>query len=397
MHPACVENRGCALTRAKVEFDAHHPDQVVLAPTEAKANGSIDIIMGNRNGLEITRTEKDDAIEWKANRHQKIKSTSRMFDWQNHLGDDATLQAAFEFVMEVAIKNKLSLEDITVAPKSIVSETDKALVVQMWAKCIDLHLDNDKLKRTTKPELIQHAKQLMSSYMTTKDRTTTATPANRKRGRSSDNAISNSCGYVNPDEDREMYQMTKRSLDPKSNLIAKSAELAASRKIDYSEISVSEGSESLIASFGKRVQKQNGVVLVDVENTFAHNFPDVHVKILKANLNLGSSNKSSNGYLAYGLDTSDDVIRSDNCDFLPEPLGRTCDRALVYGRHWYPSKLQAKLALMWYCLYAHSDEQWRMKWLLFLVGEGNDEVQVCRKKFDENDSTFTLNLEDILV
>lgn len=38
-----------------------------------------------------------------------------------------------------------------------------------------------------------------------------------------------------------------------------------------------------------------------------------------------------------------------------------------------------------------------MKWLLFLVGEGNDEVQVCRKKFDEKDSIFTLNLEDILV
>jgi hypothetical protein len=191
--------------------------------------------------------------------------------------------------------------------------------------------------------------------------------------------------------------MTKRSLDPKSNLIAKSAVLAASRKIDYSEVSVSEGSESLIASFGKRVQKKNGVVLVDVEITFAHNFPDVHVKILKANLNLGSSNKSLNGYLAYGLDISDSVIRSDDCDFLPEPLGRTCDCALVYGRHWYPSKLQAKLALMWYCLYAHSNKQWRMKWLLFLVGEGNDEVQVCQKKFDEKDSIFTLNLEDILV
>jgi hypothetical protein len=278
--------------------------------------------MGNRNGLTITRTEKDDAIEWESNRNQKIKSKSRMFDWQNHLGDDATLQAAFEFVMEVAIKNKLSLEDITVAPKSIVSETDKALVVQMWAKCIDLHLDNDKLKRKTKPELIQHAKQLMSLYMTTKDRTRSASPANRKRGRSSDNAISNSCGYVNPEK------MTKRSLDPKSNLIAKSAVLAASRKIDYSEVSVSEGSESLIASFGKRVQKKNGVVLVDVEITFAHNFPDVHVKILKANLNLGSSNKSSNGYLAYGLDISDSVIRSDDCDFLPEPcnMRRARDR-----------------------------------------------------------------------
>jgi hypothetical protein len=74
--PLCVENRGCALTREKLEFDAHHPDQVVLSPTEAKADGSIDIILGNRNGMTITRTEKDDAIEWLANRKQKIKSAS---------------------------------------------------------------------------------------------------------------------------------------------------------------------------------------------------------------------------------------------------------------------------------------------------------------------------------
>jgi hypothetical protein len=56
---------------------------------------------------------------------------------------------------------------------------------------------------------------------------------------------------------------------------------------------------SLVASFGKRVQKKNGVVLVDVEMTFAHNFPDVKVKILKVNFTMGSSSKSSSGYLAY--------------------------------------------------------------------------------------------------
>jgi hypothetical protein len=254
MHPACVENRGCVLTREKLEFDAHHPDQVVLSPTEAKADGSIDIIMGNRNGMMITQTEKDDAIEWLANRKQKIKLASQMFDWENHLDEDSTLQAAFEFVMEVAIENELSLEDITVAPKSIKSETDKALEVQMWAKCIDLHLNHDKLKRKTKPNLIQHAKQLMAVYMNTKDSTRSATGATRKCGRSSDNANSNSCAYMYPDRSREKFKMSKQNRDPKSNLIAKSAELAASRKMDYSEVSVSVVSGSLVASFGKRVQ-----------------------------------------------------------------------------------------------------------------------------------------------
>jgi hypothetical protein len=113
--------------------------------------------------------------------------------------------------MEVAIENELSLEDITVAPKSIKSETDKALVVQMWAKCIDLHLDHDKLKRMTKPDLIQHAKQLMAFYMNTKDSTRSATRATRKRGQSSDNANSNSCAYMYQNKIEIPNQISLRS------------------------------------------------------------------------------------------------------------------------------------------------------------------------------------------
>jgi hypothetical protein len=182
-----------------------------LSPTEAKADGSIDIIMGNRNSMTITRTEKDDAIEWLANCKQKIKSASRMFDWENHLDKDSMLQATFEIVMEVAIENKLSLKDIRVAPKSIKSETDKALIVQMWVKCIDLHLDHDKLKRKKKPDLIQHAKQLMALYMNTKDSTRSATHATRKCGRSSDNANSNSCAYMYPNHSRAKFKMSEQN------------------------------------------------------------------------------------------------------------------------------------------------------------------------------------------
>jgi hypothetical protein len=31
------------------------------------------------------------------------------------------------------------------------------------------------------------------------------------------------------------------------------------------------------------------------------------------------------------------------------------------------------------------------------MGEGNNEVEVCQKKFDDNNSTFALNLEDVVV
>jgi hypothetical protein len=100
--------------------------------------------------------------------------------------------------------------------------------------------------------------------------------------------------------------------------------------MDYSEVSVSEEvSGSLVASFGKRVQKKNGVILVDVEMTFARNFPDVRVKILKVNFTMGSSSKSSNGYLAYGLDASKDVIPSADCDLLPSATSGKSKRSCI--------------------------------------------------------------------
>jgi hypothetical protein len=265
----------------------------------------------------------------------------------------------------------------------------------MWARLIDQYLN--KSRKPTDPVLVTHARQLMAAYVNTDETNVMEQTKSktRKRGRSDND---NSSASLIRDGTQEKEKTAKRNQDPKVSLIVKSAKLKASRRNDYSEVSISSGSRSLVNSFGKRVQKKNGLVMIDVETTFADNFPDVRVKFLKTNFASGSRSKSSSAYLAYGLvDISNEMIPSDDCDHLPRSLGRTNDRSSLHGSHWYPSKMHARLAFMWYCLYAHSDEQWRMNWLLFLIGEGTNEVEVCRKKFDECDSTFTLNIDDILV
>ena len=345
--------------------------------------------MGNRHGKTMTRTENDDAVAWAVKRKATmISSGRRMFDWENHLGDDATLQTAFEYVMIVAIENELTLEDITLSPKSIVSEVDRANVVQTWAKFIDQYKD------TSKPNLINHAQQLMATYLNP-DKRGEGKSATRKRGRTNDNE--DSPASFLPVPSRERPTRSRRSLDPKSNLVSKSAKSAASRKMDYSEVSLSEVSESLDPNLGIRVEKKNGVVMVDVEKTFADNFGGVKVKLKKATLIDRSSGKRSTGFLAHGLNEYNDIVPSGDCDFLPHSVGETRDCASAYGHHWYTSKTQATLAFVWYCLFAHSDDQWRTKWLRFLVGGGNSEVVICRKKFDDCYSTFTLRLDDIVV
>ena len=345
--------------------------------------------MGSRHGKTVTRAESDDAMAWAVKRKATtITSGRRALDWESHLGDDATLQAAFEYVMMVAIENELTLEDTAASPKSIVSEVDRASVAQARAKLVDLRKDKSK------PGLINHAQQLMATHMNP-DKRGEGRSATRKRGRTSDN--DDSPASFLPAPRRERPTRSRRSLDPKSNLVSKSAKSAASRKMDYSEVSLSEVSESLGPSLGTRVEKKSGVVMVDVEKTFADNFGGVQVKLKKGALTDRSSGKSSTGFLACGLNEHDDVVPSGDCDFLPHSVGETSDCALARGHHWCPSKMQARLALMWHCLLAHSDEQWRTKWLRFLVGRGNSEVVICRKKLEDCDSTFTLRLDDVVV
>jgi hypothetical protein len=45
------------------------PDQIICIPSERNADGSIDIIMSNREGKVFHCTEADDRIAWEATSH----------------------------------------------------------------------------------------------------------------------------------------------------------------------------------------------------------------------------------------------------------------------------------------------------------------------------------------
>jgi hypothetical protein len=393
MHPVDVENRACFGTRTNPEFDAHHPDQVVFSPTESKADGSIDIMMGNRDGDVITQTEIVDATAWRQSRNLRISCSNRMFDWENHLRGDSTLSSVFEYVMKVSIKNKLALEDITVFPKRITRATEKAMVVQMWSQLLDKYLDSSREKRND--DLVDHARKLMATYMSgdgmdSAKRPTDITRKSRKRG------VSKSLPSFRGDYRRGKHKMKKRGNDPKSKLIVKSAQLAAARRMDYSKVSMSSGSSSLVNIFAKRVEDKNGVVMIDVDQTFADNFSHIRVKLRQTQSPIRTRSKSFSRYLVFGIDNrTNNIVPSGDCSHLPTPVGKTDDdkEFSTLGRYWYGSKRTAKLAFMWYCLYSISDDQWRKKWLLHLIGDGNDEVQACWKNFQSRDSTFTLDIE----
>ena len=391
MHPIDVDNRACRGTRVTAEFDVCHPSQLVLSPTETNADGTIDIVMSNRHGQTYTRTELDDALAWDQNRNETIPLQERMFDWENHLNDASSLRDVFEFVLNVSREKQLSLEDITVSPKAVTSVSDKGLVLQVWAKSIDQHLKDSK--DDTHQGLVNHAQQLMSAYMNS-DKADGAKPKignSRKRGRYGNN-------NDGTDVAREKQKIAKRKKDHKYMLIAKSAKMVGLGNKDYSEVSVSSGSRSSETRFGKRLETKDGQVIIDVERTFLQNFPRVLMKLKKKKIpvELGSK-RSSDGYLCYGVD-NETTVPSGDCEYLPQSLTTTTTkRDAFFGSHWYPSKRNARLAFMWYCLYCHSDKQWRSSWLQHLIGEGNEEVEVCRKGFDRYDSTFTLNSSDVFV
>lgn len=394
------------MTRETLEFDAHHPDQIVLSPSQPKADGSIDITMGNRHGNTLTRTEEDDAVGWKAHRNETMSSQVRMFDWENHLNDDSTLESVFEYVVEVAMEKGLTLDDITVTPKSVVSQSDRALLVHMWAKSLDDYVEKSCRNRNRK--LVEHVKQLMAAHMSSGEANhDTSRPSNaRKRMRSDDESENNDscCSSIRGfrDMSRAKVKNTQRNKDPKSKFIERSSKIATSRRQACSEISLSTSSGSNLSEadsngFRSGLQKKNGAVIIDVEKSFAANFPSVMVNIIRTNLCRGSRTKGSNAYLAYGVKKcSQEVIPSGECAFGPRSLAPTTENAASYGSHWHPSKMHARLAFMWYCLYAHSDEQWRTKWLLYLIGDGNKQVEVHRKRFDQDDSTFTLSIDDVI-
>jgi hypothetical protein len=69
LYPKAFEQGCCQKTQKKDEYDMLNPDQIICIPSKRNADGSIDIIMSNREGKVFCHTEAEDRIAWEATSH----------------------------------------------------------------------------------------------------------------------------------------------------------------------------------------------------------------------------------------------------------------------------------------------------------------------------------------
>jgi hypothetical protein len=69
LYPKEIEQGCCQKTCKNDEYDMLTPDQIICIPNKRKADGSIDIIMSNREGKVIHCTKADDRLAWEATSH----------------------------------------------------------------------------------------------------------------------------------------------------------------------------------------------------------------------------------------------------------------------------------------------------------------------------------------
>jgi hypothetical protein len=313
-----------------------------------------------------------------------------MFDWENHLDGNSTMLDIHEFVLKRAKENNLSLEDITVFPKALDhSLKDKALVLNVWATYLSKHVETKD--QTANKSLNQHMNKLTSTYMH-RDNPGSNYPTLKRRKRKLVD-ITEKEAYLFQ-ELREKKARTRSILpDSKTKVFEHAARM---KNVDSSQISMSSASSIVCDKFGNRSIK-NGCVIINVESIFVTNFPRMKVNVMRSERRNGGPERNMHGYIAHGvIDQSGVIIPSGDCDFLPQSLQRTNERNSRYGHYWYSSKEDAKCALMWYCLYSHANVKWRRKWLEFVLGDGNDEIQVNRTNFKKCDARFVLKRIDVV-
>jgi hypothetical protein len=278
------------------------------------------------------------------------------------------------------------LEDITVFPKSLdLSLKEKALVLKSWATYLSKHVDSCKV--AINYTLKQHMNKLTSEYMNREDLSNNISNHTKRKREIVDDENNERRSLF---QELQANKSTMRLIlqDSKTHVIKI---VARYKNKDLSQVSMSSGSSITVEKFGQRNIK-NGQVMINLESTFIKKFPRIKVNVLRsAILNVGQG-KQMQGYISHGVNVqSGVVIPLGHCEFIPEPLAKTNARDSSLGYYWYTSKEDAKCALMWYCLYSYANVKWRRKWLEFVLGDGNDEVQVYRTNFKKNDACFVLN------
>jgi hypothetical protein len=119
LYPKEFEQGCCQETQKKDEYNMLTPDQIICIPSERNTNGSIDIIMSNREGKVFRRTEADDRIAWEATSHSMLGD--QLFPWEE-LPRNCSRIDVLEWYIDIANEMNISLQNITLFPWWLIKD-----------------------------------------------------------------------------------------------------------------------------------------------------------------------------------------------------------------------------------------------------------------------------------
>jgi hypothetical protein len=133
------------------------PDQIICIPSKRNANGSIDIIMSNREGKVFCHSEADERIAWEATSHSMLGD--QLFLWEE-LPRNCSRIDVLEWYIEIANEMNLSLVNITLFTMVVDhrSLTVHTSVCNMWSLYIDrlkAEANKGKKKKQVNPILVR--------------------------------------------------------------------------------------------------------------------------------------------------------------------------------------------------------------------------------------------------
>jgi hypothetical protein len=132
LYPKEFEQGCCQKTRKKDEYDTLNPDQIICIPSKRNADGSIDIIMSNREGKVFCHTEADDRIAWEATSH--TLPGDQLFPWEELPRICSRIDVP-EWYIDIANEKNLSLQNITLFPMAVDHGSLSQLSTPVFVTC----------------------------------------------------------------------------------------------------------------------------------------------------------------------------------------------------------------------------------------------------------------------
>jgi hypothetical protein len=317
------------------------PDQIICIPCKRNANGSIDIIMSNREGKVFCGTEADDRIALEATSHSM--PGDQLFPWEE-LSRNCSRIDVLEWYIDIANEMNLSLQNITLFPMAVDhgSLTVCTSVCNMWYSYIDkLKAESNRGKKNkwVNPlsarclSIIHH---LITNYLD--DGKNVGSHASQPRKST----------WKNPP-----------SLLPKSVFIESSIN-GSSEEMQSSTSPVKQ-----LPEFERCRYNKNGEVIVNLQSVFDGAFANVKIKTISKQV-VNAHQRKIKLWEARGTCFFRGYQMSILADYTP--TNPSCNITLKDNLTLYYKKTSTIVALLWYNLTQGADAQWRMRWFRHLLG-----------------------------